>query len=129
MHKERLCKAAAFIKTIDPDTFRMDVFRATGACGFVGCAIGHIAHAKVFRGLVLHGVTITYKQRSSMEAVQELFDLKRSEAHYLFGADWKTYERDSPDVTPKNIARRIKLFLADPERDSIRKLAFLDIFE
>jgi len=126
MYKVRLRKAAAFTKTIDPNSFIMTVFSGSWACGFVGCAMGHMAHAKVFRGLVMRNAIIAYKGQFGMDAVRELFGLKRSETYYLFGPSWEIYDRALPDVTPKNVARRIERFIANPEIARVGQLLHLD---
>jgi hypothetical protein len=125
MYKARLRKAIAFIRTLDYENINMVIFSPTlvsQKCKFIGCAVGHMAHKKVFEGLKLDNNTVTYKRARNMEAVEKLFGLKHHEAIYLFGPFWGSYEKGTQEPTPKNIARRIERFLVNPEQPGVAKL-------
>lgn len=127
MYKARLRTAAAFIRTIDPEKFNMYFFhKIHPECGFVGCAVGHMAHKKIFPGLNKRPHGISYKGFSNMNAVAKLFGLKRSQAVYLFGPGWEDHERLTAVATPAAVAKRIERFIAKPRQPGALRLAYLD---
>lgn len=86
MNKRRLLKMADFVETIPRKEFDMrDVWRET-PCGSVGCALGHAAHARVFRYLRLSRNVLTF--RGELEpfeyAAKALFGIPLHDARMLF---------------------------------------------
>jgi AraC-like DNA-binding protein len=81
-----------------------------GQCGFAGCAMGWVAHEKMFRGFKLElaygplvGQVPTYYGAKIYGAVAKLFGISESEASDLFGPKLGT--------TPKDVARDIRSFI------------------
>ena len=79
-------------------------------CGFAGCAMGWVAHRKMFRGFKLearwHGATAIpiYHGAENFKAVAELFGITKDQARNLFGPKKRT---------PKQVAATIRNFIRD----------------
>jgi hypothetical protein len=118
MNKKRLLRLADFVKTIPPESFRMACYGdLTPSCEFVGCALGWSAREKIFRGMTISKGMIQYGTPRSAIVVSgigvpgKLFGLSLAESLYLFSTEWKWYDPNKLEPTPRRVAARIKKFV------------------
>lgn len=115
-------RAIEFVGGLDRRTFNIDWFGDDKPkCGFVGCAVGWIAHKKLFRGLRLikddcEEYDLEYKSSNGvsygrMKAVEKLFAISEDDVAYLFGVNWSNYDQNHVKPTPKRVAARMQAFM------------------
>lgn len=126
MNIQRLRLAAKILRRIKlTKTNRFDL--AEWTCGTSACAIGHICRYKVIRdqGLLLiptgtpNSLKPAFKGLYLYEgwnAVEEFFELRGSEAEYLFARESyrcadESEEESGKSTTPEDVAERIERFL------------------
>jgi len=135
MHKKRLTRTADLMDVTVPKTFGLDTWCT---CKTVGCAVGCSAMDPWFRrrgltlkkyngwiyddkvdhetctGKTVHGTLYVpmYKGDEGDAAVQAFFDLSYEEMEYLFYAS--EYPKENATF-PKEVAKRIRKFIADTE--------------
>lgn len=132
MNIQRLQQAVKILRRIKiTKTNKFDL--AEWTCGTSACAIGHICRYKVIRdqGLLLiptgtpnslkpafkgfhwDGIPILYM---GWNAVEEFFELRGSEAEYLFARESyrcadESEEESGKSTTPEDVAERIERFI------------------
>jgi len=118
---KRLMKLADFLETVPRKKFDIGMWvtsRATepegdkpGECGFGACAMGWAVHAELFEGLSFALCDWPkYEGRIGLDAAQTLFDIHMDTAKHFFIAD----EYPGRRATPKQVAKRIRAFVANP---------------
>jgi hypothetical protein len=145
MHRERLEQAIRVLRAVQANAFHIShwydefaaaVTKSTAAqmriaqgndCGFVACAVGHMARDPWFnsQGLTLrkreyagaafahttpeiHGETVTFGR------VKEFFEIDRVDAYHLFSASNYCVQCGSAEnVTPAHVIARIEELLKD----------------
>jgi hypothetical protein len=124
MNRELLLIGATFLESIPPQTpfnlmhwqtRRGLKFNGSFDCGFAGCAIGWMAHAKIFPRFEITGTgTPQYENKEGTlwgwDAVTELFDIQKPDAKWLFGIE--AYE--PANRSPAMVAERMRV-LANTE--------------
>lgn len=124
-------KAINFVRALPPRRFDIRRFGEieNPRCGFVGCAVGWMAHEKLFRGLSLElDTSNTYpwdkceryrvvysvpngNTRKNFTAVEKLFGISSAAVQYLFGNDWFSDHPKKLKATPVLVADRMQAFL------------------
>jgi hypothetical protein len=115
---EYLLRGADFLEKVPANTFDIDdwqasrasqtlVFDGTFECGFAGCAIGWMAHAKIFPGFTMGCFEPAYGELRSWDAVEELFGISESEAMHLFSV-YRYTLGEGESVTPSMVAARMR---------------------
>jgi hypothetical protein len=112
-NKRRLLKMADFVLTIPKKEFDMEHFGHETDCGFIGCALGHAAHRRIFRGLRFENGNIVYsptphgrKTRGGFDAARKLFNIRFDNTMGLF-FNHDLFRTD----TRAQVARRIRKFV------------------
>jgi hypothetical protein len=113
---DRLERVAAYLaRKMESSSFDMGFWSSReqrirqGQCGFAGCAMGWVAHRKMFRGFKLGmvggiGPIPLYYGAENYQAVAKLFGITGDDAHALFGVY-------GDDPTPKGVAKHIRAFI------------------
>lgn len=120
MNRERLMKLADHLDTVPEAQFDMTNWKST--CGTAACAAGHAAMMPEFNeeGFVLRSESSifgtyyyyypAYQGYKAFEACENFFNLHWKAADYIFSQLKYGY-----DVTPKEVAQRIREFVAKQE--------------
>lgn len=119
IHRQRLNKLAAYLKTVPPEQFDMDYWANAdddypGECEFAGCALGWATRVfpelKLVQGEGAIVPVLVGSNWTGYDAASRLFGITYMEAVDLFSPD--AY---GPCVTPQGVAERIEAFAAGEE--------------
>ena len=129
MNSKRLLKLADHLDTVPRKVFNMGTWYdvdtdAAPSCQTQACAMGHATNVPAFRRLGLrkeqtyedcntksYDVTMPgCRNGGGMDAAVELFGIKRDDAEVLFSPAY-----DKAPETPKQVAKRIRRFVANAE--------------
>lgn len=134
-NKAKFERAITYVRTLNPKTFAIETFgrktenREKPTCEFIGCAVGWMAHDKVFRGLSLVEASQDWldsanvynfyvrfiagddKRYTHLDAVSALFGISSEASIYLFDINWSQYDHRNAKATPTRVANRMEKFL------------------
>lgn len=125
--KAKFVRAIAFVRTLKRKSFNIYTFSEAepAPCGFVGCALGWMAHERIFRNLRLEyhggrGMMLLYKDSqgrlfNQMTAPMALFGISSRAANFLFGPQWQAYDKRGRKASPALVAQRMERFLETGE--------------
>lgn len=132
---DRLLRLAAELDHVSKAAFDMDSYVANGAefenkpltkerivsCGTTACALGWACTIPAFKsaGLKIHvdnySVYPVFNESKATEAGAEFFGIPRKVSEWLFGG---SYDNINGETLPRDVARRIRSFVADPFQET-----------